>query len=56
MGYITSARSHPFEVLVYGSVQGAPLGQTVPISVQAVRSFEVLISNPTAVALEELRQ
>lgn len=42
---------YPLEVPVYWSVHGAPFGKTVPINVQAVRSLEVLISIPTAVAI-----
>jgi hypothetical protein len=35
---------------VYASVQLAPLGQTFPVKVQAVRSVDVRISIPGAVA------
>lgn len=41
---------YPLVVPVYSSVQLAPLGHTVPISVQAVLSGEVRISIPGAVA------
>lgn len=41
---------HPLDVPVYWSVQEAPFGHTFPTRVQAVRSVDVLISIPTAVA------
>lgn len=40
----------PLEVPVYVSVQLAPLGQTLPANAQAVRSVDVRISMPGAVA------
>jgi len=43
---------HPLDVPVYWSVQEAPFGHTFPTRVQAVRSVDVLISIPTAVAFK----
>jgi len=46
------AQTHPLDVPVYWSVQEAPFGHTFPMRVQAVRSVDVLISIPTAVAFK----
>lgn len=43
-------KTDPLEVPVYVSVQLAPLGQTFPVKVHAVRSVDVRISIPGAVA------
>ena len=45
-------QTHPLDVPVYWSVQEAPFGHTFPMRVQKVRSVDVLISIPTAVAFK----